>query len=131
MTEYQQLDVFATHPAPARGPIQSQQTLDSLGHDGSLKRLIAKAVFHGSHSSNGQHDRPVTDDDILWAVEIYSSRRQQRNVIARTRGLMEAAGWFVQVPDVVGRTGRRTRAVIPAPSLLNLMRSDGSKSFDS
>lgn len=115
---------FETAPATARGPRQSQMTLDSLGRDESLKRNIARAVVMCSRRAvNGVwvHDLPVTDDHITEWVERRLGRRQQRNVIARTRGLMEKEGWFDPVPDVVGRTGRPTHAVVPSSWLVNLV----------
>lgn len=120
-----QPSLFDTEPARARGPRQSQMTVDSLGRDTSLKYRIAVAVVFCSSRhfvddvlSNATltvtYSKPVTDDDITEFLERRYSRRFQRNVVARTRGLMEKAGWFVPVPDVVGRTGRPTHAVVPS-----------------
>ena len=116
---------FETAPATARGPVQSQLTLDSLGRDESLKRNIARAVVMCSRGVGADgvphHRMPVTDDHITEWVERRLGRRQQRNVIARTRGLMEREGWFDPVPDVVGRTGRPTHAVVPSDWLRRLV----------
>ena len=118
---FDQRSLFDTAPARARGPRSSQLTLDSLGRDESLKRNIARAVMACSvHDSPQTYDRPVTDDDITDWLEIRFRRRFQRNVVARTRGLLQQAGWFLPVPDVVGRTGRPTRAVIPSEMLLDM-----------
>ena len=133
MTDYEQPDLFGIQhtPATARGPVQSQLTVASLGRDASLKKLIARAVLHRAshsqlrHSSDGDafailYDLPVTDDDITEHCERVTGRRFQRNVIARTRGLMERDGWFVPVPDVIGRTGRPTHAIIPSRRLIEM-----------
>ena len=134
---YDQTELFSTQhtPATARGPIQSQLTLASLGRDESLKRAIAAAVVHlcwrrytkwdiasGRLVPHADYEKPVTDDDITERLEAVHGRRFQRNVVARTRGLMEVDGWFTPVEDVIGRTGRPTHAVIAAPILLELMR---------
>lgn len=138
---YEQPAMFATEhtPATARGPIQSQLTLASLGKDHSLKANIARAVMacslrRYSHWSADlgrlvgaeDHLREVTDDDITDWLEKTHSRRFQRNVVARTRGLMEVDGWFDPVPDVVGRTGRPTHAVVPSARLLELTPKESS-----
>ena len=39
---------------------------------------------------------PVTDDQILVWVEYHTKQRQQRNVIARARGLLEREGLLVR-----------------------------------
>ena len=125
MSDWDQLPLFETGAAHARGPLQSQQTLDSLGHDQGMKFRIALATVMLSEvqtwpvEGSGYvtvHTEPVTDDAITEWMEHRFGRRYQRNVIARTRGLMEQAGWFVQVPDVIGRTGRKTRAMVPDPA---------------
>ncbi len=118
---FHQDTLFDTRPARARGPRSSQMTLDSLGRDESLKRNIARAVMACSVQDDPQtYDRPVTDDDITDWLETRFRRRFQRNVIARTRGLLQQAGWFLPVPDVTGRTGRPTRAVVPSEMLLDM-----------
>lgn len=115
---------FETAPAGARGPRQSQLTLDSLGKDMSMKRNIARAVLVCSRriltDFTVENTCPVTDDHITEWVEQYTGRRQQRNVIARTRGLLEREGWFDPVPDVIGRTGRPTHAIVPSAELMRL-----------
>jgi hypothetical protein len=54
----------------------------------------------------------VTDDDLLGYIETRTAKRQQRNVIARARGLLEREGLFQRVP------GDRV-SVIPTDLLLN------------
>jgi len=132
---YDQPSIFQTEhtPATARGPIQSQLTLASLGKDHSLKANIARAVIACSHRHYSRwnrdagrlvgvedYTREVTDDDITDQLERTHGRRFQRNVVARTRGLMEVDGWFDPVPDVKGRTGRPTHAIVPSARLLEL-----------
>lgn len=108
-----QASLFDTDWAPARGPAQSQATLDSLGRDTSLKfRIVAAVAALG---------RPATDDDITEILELGYGRRFQRNVIARTRGLLEAAGWLQQGPDVKGRTGRPTHTTLLTQQALDEM----------
>lgn len=136
MTDLQP-SLFETQPAHARGPIQSQLTVDSLGRDTSLKFLIAIAVTvcsrrivnWASDTDLRQYawNHPVTDDMITEYLELCCNRRFQRNVIARTRGLMERDGWFTSVPDVVGRTGRPTHAVIPSPTTVDIVRTHHAK----
>lgn len=133
--DYDQPELFANQhtPATARGPIQSQLMLASLGKDTALKSCIARAVMavafrrysHWSPTENRlvpafDHQRPVTDDDITDWLERTFNRRYQRNVVARTRGLMEVDGWFDPVPDVIGRTGRPTHAIVPSARLIEL-----------
>jgi hypothetical protein len=42
----------------------------------------------------------VTDDQILEFVEALTQKRQQRNVIARARGLMERDGLLERIPSI-------------------------------
>lgn len=115
-------------PRPARGPVQSQLTLASLGKDTTLKSQIARAVYSLSRREEQRgdwvyavmFDESVTDDCITNFLEQHHGRRFQRNVVARTRGLMEVDGWFDSVPDVIGRTGRPTHAVVASASLIAL-----------
>jgi hypothetical protein len=113
-------------PAAARGPVQSQLMLDSLGKDTSYKSLVARGVYEcAKHPYIHQwlYDTPVTDDDITDWCERQTGRRHQRNVIARTRGLLEVDGWFLAVPDVIGRTGRPTHAVVPSPGCIAIINT--------
>jgi hypothetical protein len=127
-----QPSLFEVDNARARGPIQSQLTVSSLGRDTTLKFRIAAAIVSLStrvaiaETADGRalvyyYDRPVTDDAITAHLEAVYDRRFQRNVIARTRGLMEQAGWFIPVPDVIGRTGRPTHAAIPSPATVAIV----------
>lgn len=42
----------------------------------------------------------VTDDQILEFVEALTQKRQQRNVIARARGLLERDGLLERIPSI-------------------------------
>ena len=132
-TTTDQPSLFDVANPRARGPVQSQLTLTSLGKDTTLKHRIACAVVELSKIRvtsmvDGAQvcvfARPVTDDDITDRLELVHARRFQRNVVARTRGLMEHAGWFVPVPDVIGRTGRPTHAIVPAHSTIAIVTSE-------
>lgn len=120
---------FESAPARARGPIQSQLTLASLGRDTSMKKNIARAVVacSGRDPDADPFSSPVTDDHITEWIERFTQRRQQRNVIARTRGLLEKAGWFDPVPDVIGRTGRPTHAIVPSDALLRAVDEEARR----
>lgn len=92
-----------------------------------MKKNIARAVVMLSAQVDDglvSYRNPVTDDGITAWIEKYTQRRQQRNVIARTRGLMEKAGWFDPVPDVIGRTGRPTHAIVPSSELLRAVEDE-------
>lgn len=128
-----QPSLFEVANERARGPIQSQLTVSSLGRDTTLKFRIASAVvmlaarvkievIDGRDELVYFYDRPVTDDAITECLEARHQRRFQRNVVARTRGLMEHAGWFAPVPDVIGRTGRPTHAIIPTKLTVSIVR---------
>lgn len=133
LTMTDQPSLFDVGNPRARGPIQSQLTVTSLGRDTTLKFRIAAAVVMlavrvkiGEIDGNRQlvytYDRPVTDDAITECLEARHQRRFQRNVVARTRGLMEQAGWFQPVPDVIGRTGRPTHAIIPTALTVTIVQ---------
>lgn len=75
-------------------PISSHLTLQSLGKDESLKQRVLAAAFSLEARSGG---RPWNDTQLTEEVERATRKRQQRNVIARTRDLMTDAGWFEPV----------------------------------
>ena len=114
-----QLDL-STSPARARGPLQSQAVLDSLGKDDSLKSFVALACLFQPHGV-GYHKR-MTDDQITQRLEFCTGRRFQRNVVARTRGLLERDNWLTPSGDVIGRTGRPTHTTLPSLKLMRLYR---------
>lgn len=81
-------------PAHARrsDPISSHLTLASLGKDTSLKARVLAAAFR-------LEDRGIAawnDTQLTEMVEQTTRKRQQRNVIARTRDLMTPE-WFTVI----------------------------------
>ena len=81
-------------------PESSERAVVAISRDQSLKDNIVAAA-HSLH--------PVwfDDTDLLTMIEAATGQRQQRNVIARSRGLMERDGVFERV-GLVERSGRRT-----------------------
>lgn len=67
----------------------------------------AKLVEQIRHAARRLHPSLFDDTDLVQLVEDQTGRRQQRNVIARSRGLMEYAGEFVRV-GVRKRDNRET-----------------------
>ena len=65
-SEFEQLDLLTVGKGRARGPRQSQLTVDSLANDTRLKYDIARAVLRCSArttASDEDYTQPVTDDD--------------------------------------------------------------------
>lgn len=75
-------------------PISSHLTLHSLGKDDSLKQRVLSAAFRIEGRTGG---KPWNDTQLTEEIERATRKRQQRNVIARTRDLMTDAGWFEPV----------------------------------
>jgi hypothetical protein len=116
-----QLDIFGNdHPvvpevsARATDPTSSHVTVRSLAKDGSSYRMILMAVckLHldddalwtdkpywvpGATHLTTVMPRLVTDDLVVAYLERITGRRFQRNVTARSRGLLE--------PDYIQRVG--------------------------
>lgn len=94
-----------TPHARVSDPVQSHITVKSLDEDTSLKGLIYRAIKHLEHAHDGTIG--VTDDEIWQYLEAFTGRRFQRNVIARTRGLMINDGYVFQVHDrIIGNQHR-------------------------
>lgn len=74
-------------------PVSSHLTLASLGKDTALKSRVLAAAF--ALEADG-HD-PWNDTQLTERVEHMTRKRQQRNIIARTRDLMTDDGWFEKV----------------------------------
>lgn len=70
-------------------PASSDRALRTIAKNGTMRGLIIEALVY--------HEMPVSDDMILNYVENITDKRQQRNVIARTRGLLENAGYCLRV----------------------------------
>ena len=105
--------------ARATDPVSSELTLRSLGRDTSYNWRIFQCIVWLSEQFNASnwpvHNRPVTDDMILDAMEQRYGRRFQRNVIARQRGIIRELGWIERVDDVISPiTNRPTVAHIPS-----------------
>jgi hypothetical protein len=81
-------------------PISSEIAVAAIAKNQSLKDHIITAAER-------MHPQWFDDTDLLTLVEEQSGRRQQRNVIARSRGLMEREGLFVRV-GLVERSDRKT-----------------------
>ena len=114
-------------------PVSSDLTVKSLGRDTGYQHRVWVAIYCLSgreelrHYDDGDsiaviHDKPVTDDDVVDFLE-RDGTRHQRNVVARTRGLLRTAGWIERVDDVIGRTGRPTIAHIPTSEGVSAWRA--------
>jgi predicted ATPase len=79
-------------------PISSELTVASLGKDTSYKALVVAAAryIETARDVTG-HLRPWNDTQLWITIEAMTRRRHQRNVISRTRGLLERDGWFENV----------------------------------
>lgn len=75
-------------------PLSSHLTVQSLGKDTALKARVVTAAMR--LSLDHEHDE-INDTMLTMEIERSTGRRQQRNVIARTRGLLEQDGWFERV----------------------------------
>lgn len=92
-------------------PISSHLACAAIRKNTTLADRIIQGVVVLSTAASDSGRLPVTDDDLLDYVEDITLKRQQRNVIARARGLLERDGFFVRVP------GDKVQ-VIPSPQLL-------------
>jgi hypothetical protein len=102
---------MTTDHARFTDPVQSDETVKSLGKDTNLKSLIYHAVLHlQGPGRNLVGDQGVTDDEIWAYLESTTGRRFQRNVLARTRGLMANDNLIYMVADTVNIDGSQRRA---------------------
>ncbi len=92
-------------------PISSHLACAAIRKNQTLADYVVQGVVVLSNVAAESGRLPVTDDDLLHYIEALSNKRQQRNVIARTRGLLEKDGFFVRVP------GDQVQ-VMPSPALL-------------
>lgn len=92
-------------------PISSHFACAAIRKNTTLADYIIRGVVLLSTAASDSGRLPVTDDDLLDYVEQQTRKRQQRNVIARARGLLERDGFFVRVP------GDKVQ-VIPSPQLI-------------
>lgn len=73
-------------------PVTSDRAVKAIARDGTLMALI------WLHAQACRHDNVLMNDTELWEwiERATTPQRQQRNVIARARGLMEDAGLLRQ-----------------------------------
>lgn len=76
-------------------PITSHRAVTAIAADQTLATNIMAAAHRLHQGGQDTFD----DTDLLVEIEDAIGRRQQRNVIARSRGLMEADGMFVRVGE--------------------------------
>ena len=74
-------------------PQSSHEANEKIRKNRGLAKMILEAV------QTIQVTTGATDDAILELVEARSGKRQQRNVIARSRGLLERDGLLVRVAE--------------------------------
>jgi hypothetical protein len=121
-----QLDIFGDEHdlaelghARALDPESSHLTVRSIVKDKTLAADILRAVVNVHRTTQGNS---MTDDDVLDAlIAAYPGVRFQRNVIARSRGLLEPL-YIERGPMVKGVTGRPT--ISYWPTLLAIMWVD-------
>jgi hypothetical protein len=91
---------MTTPHARLSDPISSEVAVAAIARNTSLKDNIMLAAER-------LHPQWFDDTDLLELVEEQTGKRQQRNVIARSRGLMERDGLFVRM-GMVHRGSRNT-----------------------
>jgi hypothetical protein len=91
---------MTTPHARLSDPISSEIAVGRIAKNTSLKDNIR-------YAAERLHPQWFDDTDLLELVEEQTGRRQQRNVIARSRGLMERDGEFIRM-GLVARQGRQT-----------------------
>ena len=88
---------FQLHDAHARrsDPASSDRTVRSIAKDGSLRAEVWAAArsFFGAR---------FTDTELRDRLESRTARRWERNVVARTRGLLELDGKIDRDPYSIG-----------------------------
>ena len=112
-----QLDIFGDEHdlaelghARALDPESSHTTVRSIVRDKTLAADILRAVVRIYQDNHGAS---LTDDDVLWLLQTSNpERRFQRNVIARSRGLLEPL-YIQRGPMIRGVTGRPTISYWP------------------
>lgn len=74
-------------------PLSSERAVAAIAKDSRLKDHIL-------HAAERLYPVWFDDTDLLELVEEQTGRRQQRNVIARSRGLMERDGVFERMGEI-------------------------------
>lgn len=116
-SDFEQTTIFdVPEPSGRRtDPISSHVTLKSLGKDTSLKMMVLRALIAASW--NGDEVTLASDDAILNALEAQHGRRFQRNVVARTRGLLEPE-WVCRVGTGYDNRNRPVLYFVPTKTAL-------------
>jgi len=84
---------MTTPHARLSDPLSSERAVVAISKDMTLKDHIVAAA-------KALHPAWFDDTDLLIVIENVTGRRQQRNVIARSRGLMERDGMFERIGEV-------------------------------
>lgn len=77
-------------------PSSSHQAVRRIRTDKGLAKLALQSI-RDAYVVNG--NKPVSDDDLLERAERISGKRQQRNVLAKVRGVLEENGYVQRVPS--------------------------------
>lgn len=85
-------------------PLSSHLTVQSIGKDMTLRGRVLAAALSLEMYKNGD---AWNDTELTERVEAMTGQRQQRNVLARTRGLIEQDGLIERVGEW-DFNGRRT-----------------------
>lgn len=82
--------------ARTHDPSSSHKAVRRVRTDKGLAKLTYESILDAFKVNGGN---PVSDDDLLARAERISGKRQQRNVLARVRGLLEENGYVRRVPS--------------------------------
>jgi hypothetical protein len=77
-------------------PSSSHKAVRRIRTDKGLAKLALQSI-RDAYVVNG--NKPVSDDDLLERAERISGKRQQRNVLAKVRGVLEENGYVQRVPS--------------------------------
>jgi len=77
-------------------PPSSHKAVRRVRTNKGLAKLALQAI-EDAYIVNG--NQPVSDDDLLERAERISGKRQQRNVLAKVRGVLEENGYVQRVPS--------------------------------
>lgn len=85
-------------------PPVTARTHDPVSSHINVRRIqtnkgLAKLVLTSIQAAYTIKNEPVNDDDLLAQAELLSATRQQRNVLAKVRGVLEANGYIQRVPS--------------------------------
>lgn len=94
-------DLMPDAHARMSDPRSSHRAVAAIAKNGTLKQLIWEYATARYWEDWGRTSIPGTFNDTqLWEhLEIRTGQRQQRNVIARARGLMEKDGLFLGIGE--------------------------------